>query len=254
MASLASSGLGGVGKGPAPIRDPQHQHQYSQSQSPAQHQAQSQQQQPPQQPQSGLRYPTSGKTIYHRPLNRTRNAELSQSAFAYLFSEMVGYAQRRVTGIQDLEKRLNVQGHPIGVKLLDLLLYREPPRSQIRPQTIIALLHFVKINVWTHLFGRQANGLEKSSNPQTPEEYMIIDNEPLVNQYISVPREMSQLNCAAYVAGIVEGVCDGAGFPARVTAHTVGRAEEGEMWPGKTVFLVKFEPLVLERESYLGKS
>ncbi|KAL1897397.1 Trafficking protein particle complex subunit 31 [Sporothrix stenoceras] len=247
MATLASSGMGGVAKGPAPIRDPHHQ---------AQPQAHQSSQQPPSQqqqaPQSGLRYPTSGKTIYHRPLNRTRTAELSQSAFAYLFSEMVGYAQRRVTGIQDLEKRLNVQGHPIGIKLLDLLLYREPPRSQTRPLTIIALLHFVKINVWQHLFGRQANGLEKSSNPQTPEEYMIIDNEPLVNQYISVPREMSQLNCAAYVAGIVEGVCDGAGFPARVTAHTVGKAEEGEMWPGKTVFLVKFEPSVLEREAYLG--
>lgn len=148
---------------------------------------------------------------------------------------------------------LNVQGYPIGMKLIDLLLYREPPRNQLRPLNIINLLHFVKINVWTHLFGRQANGLEKSSNPKTPEEYMIIDNEPLVNQYISVPREMSQLNCAAYVAGIIEGVCDGAGFPARVTAHTVGKAEEGEMWPGKTVFLVKFEPSVLERESYLGK-
>lgn len=56
-------------------------------------------------PGSGLRYPTSGKTIYHRPLNRTRTAELSQSSFAYLFSEMISYAQRRVTGIQDLEKR-----------------------------------------------------------------------------------------------------------------------------------------------------
>ena len=38
---------------------------------------------------------------------------------------------------------------------------------------------------------------------------MIIDNEPLVNTYISVPKEMSQLNCAAFVAGIVEGVCAG---------------------------------------------
>ena len=98
---------------------------------------------------------------------------------------------------------------------------------------------------------------------------MIIDNEPLVNAYVSVPREMSQLNCAAYVAGIVEGLCDGAAFPARVTAHSVGRQppadgpnaagapgpdDEGkEMWPGKTVFLVKFAPEVMERESFLGK-
>lgn len=51
---------------------------------------------------------------------------------------------------------------------------------------------------------------------------MISDNEPLVNEYVSVPREMSQLNCAAFVAGIIEGACDGAGFPARVTAHSVG--------------------------------
>ena len=55
--------------------------------------------------QAGLRYPSNGKTIYHRPLNRTKTAELSQSSFAYLFSEMVTYAQRRVTGIQELEKR-----------------------------------------------------------------------------------------------------------------------------------------------------
>ncbi|KAL2112453.1 hypothetical protein VUR80DRAFT_7574 [Thermomyces stellatus] len=204
--------------------------------------------------QSGLRVPSNGKTIYHRPLNRTKTAELSQASFAYLFSEMISYAQRRVRGIQDLEARLNAQGHPIGLKLLDLLIHREPPRSQLRPLTIISLLHFIKQTVWAHLFGRQADRLEKSANPDTPDEYMIIDNEPLVNAYVSVPREMSQLNCAAYVAGIVEGVCDGAGFPAKVGAHSVGKEGEGEMWPGRTVFLVKFAPEVLEREKYLGKS
>ncbi|KAK3945780.1 NO signaling/Golgi transport ligand-binding domain-containing protein [Diplogelasinospora grovesii] len=203
---------------------------------------------------SGLRYPSNGKTIYHRPLNRTKTSELSQASFAYLFAEMVTYAQKRVTGIQDLEKRLNVQGHPIGLKLLDLLLFREPPRTQTRPLTIIALLHFIKVNIWQHLFGRQADRLEKSSNPDTPDEYMIIDNEPLVNAYISVPREMSSLNCAAYVAGIIEGVCDGAAFPARVTAHSVtGNTKEDEMWPAKTVFLLKFQPEVVEREALIGK-
>ena len=121
---------------------------------------------------------------------------------------------------------------------------------QLRPRTIVEVLHFIKQQTWLHLFGRQADRLEKSSNPDTPDEYMIIDNEPLVNTFISVPKEMSQLNCAAFVAGIVEGVCDGAGFPARVTAHTVA---EGEMWPGKTVFLLKFERDVVNREFYLGE-
>lgn len=60
---------------------------------------------PPGKESSGLRYPSNGKTIYHRPLNRTKTAELSQASFAYLFSEMVSYAQKRVTDIAELEKR-----------------------------------------------------------------------------------------------------------------------------------------------------
>ena len=62
-------------------------------------------QQQHQQPQSGLRYPSNRKTIYDRNLSRTRTAELSRASFGYLFAEMVSYAQRRVTGIQDLERR-----------------------------------------------------------------------------------------------------------------------------------------------------
>lgn len=145
---------------------------------------------------------------------------------------------------------LNTQGHPIGLKLLDLLLYRQPPRSQLRPLSIISLLDFIKQIVWQHLFGRQADRLEKSIDPDTPNEYRIIDNKPLVNQYISVPREISGLNCAAFVAGVVEGVCEGADFPASVMAVTVGEV----MWPGKTVFRVNFRDEVVEREGFLGKS
>ncbi|KAL8822780.1 MAG: hypothetical protein Q9191_006496, partial [Dirinaria sp. TL-2023a] len=81
----------------------------------APHQQQQQQQQPTPPPSrpassqvsgsSGLRTPSNRKTIYDRNLNRTRTAELSRASFAYLFAEMVSYAQKRVTGIQDLEKR-----------------------------------------------------------------------------------------------------------------------------------------------------
>ena len=58
-----------------------------------------------QQSQSGLRTPSNRKTIYDRNLNRTRTSELSRASFGYLFAEMVSYAQRKVTGIQDLERR-----------------------------------------------------------------------------------------------------------------------------------------------------
>jgi hypothetical protein len=146
-------------------------------------------------------------------------------------------------------RRLNEQGYPLGVRLLPLLLHRTPPpRSSTlapRPHRILPLLQFITTTLWKHLFNRPADALERSSERDT--EYMVSDNEPLVNMYISVPKEMNQLNCAAYVAGIIEGVCDAGGLTAGVSAHNVGT----EMWPGKTMFLIKFEPGVVEREGIL---
>lgn len=46
--------------------------------------------------------------IYDRNLNKTRTAEVSASALAFLFSEVVQYTQKRVSGINDLERRLAV--------------------------------------------------------------------------------------------------------------------------------------------------
>jgi hypothetical protein len=129
---------------------------------------------------------------------------------------------------------------------------------------VLALLQLITTTLWKALFGRPADALERSASD--PREYMISDNEPLVNAYVSVPREMSQLNCAAFVAGVIEGVCDGAGFKTvSVGAHwavdpsaaAADKAEAGavdRMWPGKTVFLLRFADEVLEREELLGKA
>lgn len=43
--------------------------------------------------------------IYDRNLNKTRTSEVSASAFAFLFAEIVQYTQKRVGGINDLERR-----------------------------------------------------------------------------------------------------------------------------------------------------
>ncbi|CAI6340974.1 unnamed protein product [Periconia digitata] len=220
---------------------------------------------------SGLRYPSNKKTIYDRNLNRSKNAELSRAAFAYLFIEMISYAQRSAKDVGDLEQRLNNQGYPLGIRLLDLLLTRSAnPLSSIRPTRILPLLQFIAQTLYRHLFGRPADALERSGTDAA--QYMIFDNEPLVNSYISLPRELSSLNCAAFVAGVIEGVCDGAGFPTEgVSAHSVGDQDEaaasggaaapaeggkkaaGPLWPGKTVFLIKFKKEVLEREEILAR-
>lgn len=83
-----------------PSGQPSSQNQSSQQNQPSQSRSLAIHQQTP-----GLRTPSNKKTIYDRNLNRTKNAELSRAAFAYLFVEMIGYAQRRVSGVADLEMR-----------------------------------------------------------------------------------------------------------------------------------------------------
>ncbi|KAF2213028.1 hypothetical protein CERZMDRAFT_39943 [Cercospora zeae-maydis SCOH1-5] len=194
---------------------------------------------------STLRYPSSRKSIYDRNLNRTKATETSLASFAYLFNTLITYHHAKSGSVSEIETRLNRAGYPIGIKMLDLVLYRQPPRTAARPTRMLDLLQFIHGALWRALFNRSADALEQSNTKKN--EYMIVDNEPVVNTFISIPKEMSQLNCAAFVAGIIEGVCDAAGFGTEgVTAHWAGEGDE--MWPGKTIFLLRFKDSVLERE------
>ncbi len=148
--------------------------------------------------------------------------------------------------------RLEDAGYGVGLRLLELLHYRESKAK--RETNLLRMLMFVHTTVWKYLFGKPAKDLEQSNTvhcfvrpfwldvllssvivfvgcwlvfshhvlhmtthdyTQAEDEYMISDYDLFVNQYISVPRDMGQLNCAAFVAGIVKGVLEGGGFPAR---------------------------------------
>lgn len=93
---------------------------------------------------------------------------------------------------------------------------------------------------------------------------MIIDNDPPIERHISVPRDMSQLSCSSFTAGIVEAVLDGLSFvrvtfllkanlitfflqPARVTAHNTPTSQ----FLNRTTILIKLEKSVLDREELL---
>lgn len=180
-------------------------------------------------------------TIYDKNLHR-KTGEVSLSAFAFLFSETIQYMQKQSSGIQDLERRLNLLGYHMGQRILELHTVREG-KSAKRETKILGILQFIHTTVWKNLFGRPADALEKSH--ENANEYMIIDNSPKITQFISVPKSMSQLNCAALAAGIIEAILDGSLFTAKVTAHTV----ETDEHPLRTVYLIKFDPTVLERES-----
>lgn len=171
--------------------------------------------------------------------------QVSLSTFAYLFSELVQYCQARVKNVSEFERRLENVGHGVGLRLLEMLSYRE--RACRRETRILDMLRFVHSTLWKYLFGRQAKDLEQSNEAE--DEYMISDTDLFPTKFVSVPREMGSLNCNAFVAGIVRGVLDGAGFPARVTAHFV--TVQGQSKP-RTTLLIKFDALVIERENRLG--
>mmetsp|Transcript_22870 Transcript_22870/g.48650 ORF Transcript_22870/g.48650 Transcript_22870/m.48650 type:complete len:212 (+) Transcript_22870:102-737(+) len=204
--------------------------------------------------------------ILDRPLGgrgSSADNQISLSSFAYLYSELVQYHQNRVDSISELERRLESSGYGVGLKMLELISYRN--REHKRETRLMNMLHFVSTQVWRALFGKPADSLERSV--ENADEFMIVDNEPLTSTFCSVPADFGQLSVDAYMSGIVAGVLSGAGFSARVTAHSVA-LEEGERTTlttnnttnsslpprkDKAVFLVKFAPEVLERDAAMDR-
>ncbi|CAN6359669.1 unnamed protein product, partial [Urochloa humidicola] len=182
--------------------------------------------------------------VLDKPLSRGRQ-EVSLSAFAFLFSELVQYNQTQVDNIAELERRLEDAGYAVGARVLELLCHRE--KGNRRETRLLGILSFIHSTVWKVLFGKVADSLEKGTEHE--DEYMISEKELLVNRFISVPKDMGAFNCGAFVAGIVKGVLDNAGFPAVVTAHFV--PIEGQQRP-RTTILIKFAEEVLHREARLG--
>lgn len=90
------------------------------------------------------------------------------------------------------------------------------------------VLQFISTHVWKSLYGKAADSLERSIDHA--DEYMIVDYEPITSTFVSVPSDFGQLSVDAYMSGIISGVLHGAGFMARVTAHSV-KLEDGETNP-----------------------
>lgn len=103
---------------------------------------------------------------------------------------------------------------------------------------LIAL--FLKENLsFQNLFGKEADKLEHANDDERI--YYIIEKEPLVNKFISVPKDKGSLNCAMFTAGIVQAILHFSGFPCQVGAHH----HKG------TTYMVKFEDSVIARDKQL---
>lgn len=214
---------------------------------------------------------------------------MSLSAWQYLFGELVQHEQRLVTGIAEFERKLHDVGYRVGSRVVELLSCRDAlypvqassalttlsrgPPAPTRHVRLLQALTWVHSNVYRYLFGRPADSLERST--EHDDEYMIGDDDMVVTRSIVVPKDMNELSCAAFVAGIVEAAMDQTGFvsflsfpigfvcsmqeidprtslylvkPSRVTAHSVPTSQH----PRRTVLLIKLDPLVLQREQALS--
>uniref|UniRef100_A0A803Y0C5 Trafficking protein particle complex subunit 5 n=1 Tax=Meleagris gallopavo TaxID=9103 RepID=A0A803Y0C5_MELGA len=115
----------------------------------------------------------------------------------------------------------------------------ERPLGRPRGEVSLSAFALLFCPVWRALFGKEADKLEQANDDD--KTFYVIEREPLVNTFISVPRENSTLNCAAFTAGLVEAVLGASGFPAKVTAH----------WHKGTTLMIKFEEGVIARDKSL---
>ncbi|XP_052777590.1 trafficking protein particle complex subunit 5-like [Mya arenaria] len=168
-----------------------------------------------------------------KPLSKGK-AEINVATFALLFSEIVQYCQNRVYTVPELQNKLSDLGQHVGSHLLDIMFVRD--RGFKRETKHLNMLLFIKGTFWRTLFGKDADKLEQAN--EDVRTYYIIEKESLVNKFISVPKDRGSLNCAAFTAGIIEAVLNGANFPAKVTAH----------YHKGTTFMIKFDESVIARD------
>jgi len=183
-------------------------------------------------------------------------AEVSLSLFSFLFSEIVQSLMKQEGKEKeaDLEQSLAQLGFPVGEKVLELLFFREKGGSSgacnngRRETKIVNMLHFINNNVWKTLFGKVADGLEQSI--EDADEYRILDKNPITNKFTSTGKG-SHINCAAYIAGILEGYLCAAKMDAKVTAHTVREEGEAES-AATTIYVIKFTEEASKRDEKIS--
>lgn len=163
--------------------------------------------------------------------------EVSLTCYALLFSELVQYCQNRVYSVPELQNKLAEVGQEIGMKLVDLNFVRE--KNYKREIKLLNMLLFIKSSLWKSMFGYEAEKLEHANDDERT--YYIIEKDPLVNRFISVPKDKGSLNCAVFIAGIIEAILNSCGFAAKVTAH----------WHKGTTYMIKFDESVILRDKQM---
>ena len=73
--------------------------------------------------------------------------------------------------------------------MLDVVVVRE--RSSKRETKMLNALLMIKSTLWKALFGKEADKLEHANDDE--KTYYIIEKDPIVNSFISVPKDKGEL-------------------------------------------------------------
>ncbi|ETO29546.1 hypothetical protein RFI_07573 [Reticulomyxa filosa] len=183
---------------------------------------------------------TSNKkqSIFDDDLNAHMNKSVSLSAFSHLFCGLLQYCREGIKDVGTLENRLSGIGYQIGIKQLELITHRLRPMK--RETNHVSMLEFITKDCWKHIFGRLADGLEQSM--QNDNEFFIVDHKPVTNRFVSLPPDMVTFNPASFIAGIIHGMLESAGFKCNVIALDQESDNESKR-PKRTLFIVQFKNL-----------
>ncbi|KAI8461854.1 NO signaling/Golgi transport ligand-binding domain-containing protein [Phakopsora pachyrhizi] len=194
---------------------------------------------------------TRAISIYSRPISSNSSSSINLSSSSSLISsataissnnshqllsqsEIIRYTQQRVDGISEFEKKDSLNGSVNALKSLSTIKSSNSNfGGGIRLTRLVPVLSWIHTTLWKTIVGKTADILEHSN--ENEDEYMISDNDLLITRSINVPKEMNQLSCGAYMAGI----------PARVTSHFAPSTQ----FPKRTTLLIKFEKNSIDREN-----
>ncbi|CAK9295718.1 unnamed protein product [Gordionus sp. m RMFG-2023] len=186
-----------------------------------------------------MAYKYSSKiTILDKPITKLRS-DMAISTFYLLFSEMVQYSQNRSNSVIELQQKLADMGYRVGQRYLELMYIRE--KNYKRDIKLVPLLIYIKNNLWKQLFDKEAEKLEHANDNENT--YYIIEKESFVNKYISVPKDKGNLNCAYFIAGIIQAFLYGCNFPSKITVH----------WHKGVTFMIVFDENIISREKMMEK-
>lgn len=199
---------------------------------------------------------TLSSTIYSKSL-KNKNKQVSLSSYIFLFQELVSQQLDNSKSVSEIESKLNAFGYSIGLRLIELINFRESVPNKFsssindevlsinismmkrRKLKILEIVTFIHSDIWNYLFGKQSDDLVKSSEREN--EYMIIDNHPKLSEFFI----NTSIQCESFTSGIIEGILDSAGFPCEVTAHLMPE----ESFNKRCIYLINFDKNVVERES-----